>query len=58
MSFKHNVIYRFVLLKHNPQVWEAPWSYDHVEPTKKVLDTVTTTQQKVQGHSLNGNYSN
>ena len=42
MSFKHNIMYRFVLLKHNPQVREAPWTYDLVEPTKEVLDMVIT----------------
>ena len=57
MSFKYNVMYRFVLLKHNPQVREAPWTYDHVEPTKEVLDMVITTQQRLQGHSLSGNHS-
>ena len=58
MSFKYNVMYRFVLLKHNPQVREAPWTYDLVEPTKEVLDMVITTQQRLQGHSLSGNHSN
>ena len=58
MSFKYNVMYPFVLLKHNPQVWEAPWTYDRVEPTKEVLDMVITTQQRLQGHSLSGNHSN
>ena len=49
-------MYHFVFLKHNPQVREAPWSNDHVEPTKIVLDTVITTQQRLQEHSLSGNY--
>ena len=44
MSFKYSVTYSFVLLKHSPQVRVAPWSDDHVEPAKKVLDTVLKTQ--------------